>query len=117
MPSCVYKGHVPEEALLMSMPLPRRNSALTRETFPLLMRIKSVTTATPMRTSLSIVPTFSMKNLHNDLTIFSDERATVQVVRFRDGRIMLFIFGAVVSQRQNNKTLTRERRRGAFSLP
>jgi hypothetical protein len=60
MPSCVYREHVPEDALLRSMPLTMRIRADTREIFPLLTRIKRRTKAVPVRISLSIVPTFSM---------------------------------------------------------
>jgi hypothetical protein len=83
MPRWVYRGHVPEDALDMSMPLPRRKRAETSGIFPPLTRAKRITTATPRRTSLSIIPTFctkvlsffSIENLQDHLTIFSPERA------------------------------------------
>jgi hypothetical protein len=72
---------VPENALDISMPLPRRKRAVTSDTFPLLTRIKSITAARPRRTSLSTIPTFcttvltlcSIENLRDYLAIFSQK--------------------------------------------
>jgi hypothetical protein len=77
-PVWVYRGHVPENALDINMPLPRRKRAVTSDTFPLLTRAKSITAARPRRISLSTIPTFcttvltlcSIENLRDYLAIF-----------------------------------------------
>jgi hypothetical protein len=75
MPSCVYSGHTPENALDSSIPPAINEMAVMNDILPLMTRNKRIIAPMPTRMSLSMVPTFCSKDsinyLPGDLRVYS----------------------------------------------